>query len=53
MRVEVLSSVGCPNAGAAGALVRGCLRELGLDVPVQEEVARSPHRRCWWTGSTS
>lgn len=40
MRVEVLTSPGCPNAAAAKAVVTDCLSLLGIDVPIIERVGR-------------
>ena len=42
MRVEVLTSPGCPNAVAAKDTVAACLATLGLDVPIIERVGRYP-----------
>jgi hypothetical protein len=40
MRVELLTSPGCPNAAAARATIIGCLRTLGIDEPIIERVGR-------------
>jgi hypothetical protein len=42
MRVELLTSRGCPNAAAARAAVTECLTALGIDVPIIERVGRYP-----------
>ena len=42
MRVEVLTSPGCPNAAAAKETVAACLATLGLDLPIIERVGRYP-----------
>jgi hypothetical protein len=42
VRVEVLHHEGCPLFAPALALVRDCVRELGVDAIVSERVARSP-----------
>jgi hypothetical protein len=42
MRVEILSSPGCPNAAAAKKAVTECLTALGIDVPIIERVGRYP-----------
>jgi hypothetical protein len=42
MRIEFLTSPGCPNATAARNTITECLTELGIDVPVVERVGRYP-----------
>ncbi|MUL45456.1 hypothetical protein FZI85_23925 [Mycobacterium sp. CBMA293] len=42
MRIEVLTSPGCPNAAAARQTVTDCLTELGMDVPIIDRVGRYP-----------
>jgi hypothetical protein len=42
IRVEVLTSPGCPNAAAAKDTVAACLAALGLDVPIIDRVGRYP-----------
>jgi hypothetical protein len=42
MRVELLTSRGCPNAAAAMTAVAECLTALGIDVPIIERVGRYP-----------
>jgi hypothetical protein len=42
MRIEVLTSPGCPNAGAAKKTVADSLTALGMDVPVIDRVGRYP-----------
>jgi hypothetical protein len=41
-RVELLHHEGCPLTPAARRVVEECLRELGLDVPIIDRVARYP-----------
>ncbi len=36
MRIEFLYFEGCPHAGPARALLRQCLAEVGVQVPVRE-----------------
>ncbi|HEV2087458.1 MAG TPA: alkylmercury lyase [Cryptosporangiaceae bacterium] len=38
MRIELLFTPDCPHVGEARAVLRECLDELGLDVPVLERV---------------
>lgn len=38
MCIELLTSPGCCNAAAAKHTVTGCLRTLGIDVPIMERV---------------
>jgi hypothetical protein len=40
MRVEILTSPGCPNSAAAKAVVTDCLTVLGIDAPIVERVGR-------------
>ncbi|HET6732179.1 alkylmercury lyase [Mycobacterium sp.] len=42
MRIELLTSHGCPNAAGAKAAVTECLTALGIDVPIIERVGRYP-----------
>lgn len=42
MRVELLTSPGCPHAAAAKATVTDCLAALGIDVPIIDRVGRFP-----------
>jgi hypothetical protein len=42
MRIELLSSPGCPNAAAAKAAITDCLTTLGIDVPIIDRVGRYP-----------
>lgn len=42
MRVEHLSSPGCPNAAASRALLVKCLADLGLSAPVVERIGAFP-----------
>jgi hypothetical protein len=38
MRVELLTSPGCPNAATAKATITECLTALGMDVPIIDRV---------------
>jgi len=40
MRIELLTSPGCPNATAAKTTVADCLSALGIDVAIIERVGR-------------
>ena len=42
MRIELLTSPGCPHAAAARETVTDCLTTLGMDVPLIERVGRYP-----------
>jgi hypothetical protein len=42
MRIELLTSPGCPNAAAAKATITECLTALGIDVPIIDRVGRYP-----------
>jgi hypothetical protein len=42
MRIELLTSPGCPNAATAKAVITECLTALGIDVPIIERVGRFP-----------
>ena len=42
MRIELLTSPGCPHAAAAKEIVTDCLATLGIDVPVIDRVGRYP-----------
>jgi hypothetical protein len=42
MRIELLTSRGCPNAAGAKATVAECLTALGIGVPIIERVGRYP-----------
>jgi hypothetical protein len=42
MRIELLSSPGCPNAAAAKATITECLTALGIDVPIIDRVGSYP-----------
>lgn len=42
MRIELLTSPGCPHAAAARHTVTDCLTTLGVDVPIVERVGRYP-----------
>jgi hypothetical protein len=38
VRIELLTSPGCPNAAAAKRTVTDCLATLGIDAPIIERV---------------
>lgn len=38
MKIELLTSPGCPHSAAARETVTDCLTELGIDVPIIERV---------------
>jgi hypothetical protein len=40
VRIEILTSTGCPNATAVRTVVADCLTALGNDVPIIERVGR-------------
>jgi hypothetical protein len=40
VRIELLSSPGCPHAAAAKQTVTDCLATLGIDAPIIERVGR-------------
>jgi len=42
MRIELLTSPGCANAGAARKMVEDCLATLGIDMPIIDSVGRYP-----------
>jgi alkylmercury lyase len=42
MRIELLTSPGCPHATAARETVTDCLTTLGIHVPIAERVGRYP-----------
>lgn len=42
MRIELLTSPGCPNAAAAKETITDCLTALGIDVPIIDRVGRYP-----------
>lgn len=42
MRIELLTSPGCPNAAVARETLTDCLATLGLDVPIIDRVGRYP-----------
>lgn len=42
MRIELLTSPGCPNADAARRVVTDCLATMGIDVPVIDRVGSYP-----------
>ncbi|MCW2649562.1 MAG: hypothetical protein QOE41_523 [Mycobacterium sp.] len=42
MRIELLTSPGCPNAEATRTMLTDCLSSLGIDVPVIDRVGRYP-----------
>ncbi|MEB4616450.1 hypothetical protein [Leucobacter sp. M11] len=54
MRVEILITEGCPNAGPAEAVARAALRELGIvDAELRVVEMREPadYARCAFGGS--
>lgn len=38
MRIELLTSPGCPNAASAKETITDCVAALGIDVPIIERV---------------
>jgi hypothetical protein len=42
MKIELLSVPECPQVDATRGLLRSCLAELGLGVPVEEKVGAFP-----------
>lgn len=42
MRIEILTSPGCPNDTAARETVIECLTALGMNVPITERVGHHP-----------
>lgn len=42
MRIELLTSPGCPNADTARKAIVDALTALGLDVPIIDRVGRYP-----------
>jgi hypothetical protein len=42
VRIELLTSPGCPHAVAARETVTDCLTTLGMDVPIINRVGRYP-----------
>ena len=42
MRVELLTSPGCPNAAATKKTIVDCLTAVGIDVPIIARVGRFP-----------
>ncbi len=42
MRVELLTSPGCPNAADAKTTLADCLTALVIDIPIIERVGRYP-----------
>lgn len=42
LRIELLTSPGCRNAGAAKQTVTDCLTMLGIDVPIIDRIGRYP-----------
>jgi hypothetical protein len=40
VRIELLTSPGCPNAASAKEVVTECVASLGIDVPIIERVGR-------------
>lgn len=42
MRIELLSSPGCPNVEITRRMLTDCLASLGIDVPIIDRVGRYP-----------
>ena len=42
MRIELLTSPGCPNAAAAKAAITECLTTLRIDMPIIDRVGNYP-----------
>jgi hypothetical protein len=42
MRIELLTSPGCPNAGATRKILADCLGSLGIDEPIIDHVGTYP-----------
>jgi len=42
VRIELLTSPGCPNAATARATIADCLKAIGLDVPIIDRLGRYP-----------
>jgi hypothetical protein len=42
MRIELLTSPGCPNAAAARKVIVECLADLGIEVPILERIGPYP-----------
>ena len=42
MRIELLTSPGCPNAETTRKVVTDCLSSLGIDEPIIDRVGRYP-----------
>jgi hypothetical protein len=42
MRIELLTSPGCPNTPAAKEIVTECMSTLAIDVPIIERVGHYP-----------
>ena len=42
MRIELLTSPGCPNAETTRSMLKDCLSTLCIDVPIIERVGRYP-----------
>lgn len=42
IRIELLTSPGCPNAETTRSMLKDCLSTLGVDVPVIDRVGRYP-----------
>jgi hypothetical protein len=40
VRIELLTSPGCPNATGAKEIVTECMASLGIDVPIIDRVGR-------------
>ncbi len=42
MRIELLTSPGCPNAEPTKAMLTDCLGALGIDVPIVHRIGHYP-----------
>jgi hypothetical protein len=42
MRIELLTSPGCPNTETTREMLNDCLANLGIDVPIIDRVGRYP-----------
>jgi hypothetical protein len=42
VRIELLTTPGCPNAETTRSMLNDCLSTLGIDVPVIDRIGRYP-----------
>ncbi|BBU20669.1 hypothetical protein [Mycobacterium xenopi] len=42
MRIELLTSPGCPNAATARKIITDCLADLGIELPILERIGPFP-----------